>query len=71
MSSMRRCSRGCSAEGVVYLSNAVIGSRFALRACIVNFRTSLRDIGMLIDATIAAGREVDREKAGGRGATER
>jgi aromatic-L-amino-acid/L-tryptophan decarboxylase len=55
-------------EGVVYLSNAVIGSRFALRACIVNFRTTARDIGMLVEATIAAGREVDRRSrlTGGR-----
>jgi aromatic-L-amino-acid/L-tryptophan decarboxylase len=49
-------------EGVVYLSNAVIGSRFALRACIVNFRTTSRDIAMLIEATIAVGREVDGER---------
>ena len=49
-------------EGVVYLSNAVIGSRFALRACIVNFRTTTRDVETLVEATIAAGREVDGER---------
>jgi glutamate/tyrosine decarboxylase-like PLP-dependent enzyme len=30
--------------GLVYLSNAVLRGRFALRACIVNFRTTRRDI---------------------------
>ena len=28
--------------GEAYLSNAVIGGKYALRACIVNFRTTLR-----------------------------
>jgi glutamate/tyrosine decarboxylase-like PLP-dependent enzyme len=46
-------------EGTVYLSNAVIGPVFALRACIVNFRTTSKDIQMLIDATLAAGRSID------------
>jgi glutamate/tyrosine decarboxylase-like PLP-dependent enzyme len=46
-------------EGTVYLSNAVIGPVFALRACIVNFRTTSKDIEMLIDATLAAGRSLD------------
>ena len=46
-------------EGVVYLSNAVIGSVFALRACIVNFRTTTKDIEMLVEASVTAGRAVD------------
>jgi len=46
-------------EGLVYLSNAVIGPVFALRACVVNFRTTSRDIAMLVDATRAAGRSLD------------
>jgi aromatic-L-amino-acid/L-tryptophan decarboxylase len=58
-------------EGGVYLSNAVIGSSFALRACIVNFRTTTRDVEMLVEATIAAGREVDGERSGGREVGER
>ncbi|HMA23406.1 MAG TPA: aminotransferase class V-fold PLP-dependent enzyme, partial [Gemmatimonadaceae bacterium] len=48
-------------DGVVYLSNAVIGPVFALRACIVNFRTTSEDIAILIDATLAAGRGLDAE----------
>jgi aromatic-L-amino-acid/L-tryptophan decarboxylase len=45
-------------DGVVYLSNAVIGGRFALRACIVNFRTTSDDIHAVIDHTVAVGREL-------------
>jgi aromatic-L-amino-acid decarboxylase len=48
-------------EGTVYLSNAVIGPVFALRACIVNFRTTSADIAMLVDASVAAGRALDAE----------
>src|SRR5512143_3562339 len=48
-------------DGVVYLSNAVIGPVFALCACIVNFRTTSEDIAILIDATLAAGRGLDAE----------
>ena len=47
-------------EGAVYLSNAIVGGRFALRASIVNFRTTSADIGALIDATVAAGRALSR-----------
>jgi aromatic-L-amino-acid/L-tryptophan decarboxylase len=50
-------------EGTVYLSNAVIGPVFALRACIVNFRTTSKDIAMLVDATLAAGRALDAPRA--------
>jgi len=45
-------------DGVAYPSNAVIGGRFAIRACIVNFRTQSEDVKALIRATIAAGREL-------------
>src|SRR6185436_17320413 len=31
-------------DGRVYLSNAVIGGRFALRACVTNFHTTEADI---------------------------
>jgi glutamate/tyrosine decarboxylase-like PLP-dependent enzyme len=46
-------------EGVVYLSNAVIGPVFALRACVVNFRTTSKDIEMLVEATHGVGRALD------------
>ena len=46
-------------SGEAFLSNAVIGARFVLRACIVNFRTSLEDIEALPSIVIRIGREVD------------
>jgi len=36
-------------DGDSYLSNAMIGGRFALRACIVNFRTTPADVDRLLD----------------------
>jgi hypothetical protein len=39
--------------GRAYLSNATVNGKFALRACITNFRTTKADI----DETIAAVRE--------------
>jgi aromatic-L-amino-acid/L-tryptophan decarboxylase len=37
------------ADGRVYCSNAVIGGRFGLRACIVNFRTEAEHVERLLD----------------------
>ena len=36
-------------DGESYLSNAIIGGRFALRACIVNFRTTQADVERTLD----------------------
>jgi len=46
-------------DGSVYPSNAVIRGKFAIRACIVNFRTNSADVNTLVDATVAAGRALD------------
>jgi aromatic-L-amino-acid/L-tryptophan decarboxylase len=46
--------------GDAFLSNAVIGNRFVLRACIVNFHTSLKDIEDLPPILARLGRETDR-----------
>ena len=46
-------------SGEAYLSNAVIDGKFALRACIVNFRTSFEDIEALPEIVVRIGREVD------------
>jgi glutamate/tyrosine decarboxylase-like PLP-dependent enzyme len=35
-------------DGSSYVSNAVVGGRFALRACIMNHRTSLADVDVLL-----------------------
>ena len=42
--------------GAIYLSNAVIDGVFALRACIVNFRTSVADVDAVPDIVVKAGR---------------
>ena len=36
-------------DGSSYLSNARLGGRFALRGCVLNYRTSLRDMEILLD----------------------
>jgi glutamate/tyrosine decarboxylase-like PLP-dependent enzyme len=48
-------------SGEAYISNAVIDGKFTLRACIVNFRTSLEDIEALPEVILRIGREVDAE----------
>jgi len=44
-------------SGEAFLSNAIIGGKYALRACIVNFRTSLRDIEAIPDLVSRLGKE--------------
>jgi glutamate/tyrosine decarboxylase-like PLP-dependent enzyme len=46
-------------EGEVYLSNAILGGRFALRACVVNFRTTSADLRRVVEATVRVGRRID------------
>ena len=46
----REIMLGVQREGEAYLSNAMIGERFALRACIVNFRTQAADGEALLAA---------------------
>jgi aromatic-L-amino-acid/L-tryptophan decarboxylase len=36
-------------DGSSYLSNATLGGRFALRGCVMNYRTTLRDMEILLD----------------------
>jgi aromatic-L-amino-acid decarboxylase len=36
-------------DGSSYLSNATLGGRFALRGCVLNYRTTLRDMEILIE----------------------
>jgi aromatic-L-amino-acid decarboxylase len=47
--------------GEAFVSNAVLDGKYLLRACIVNFRTSLKDIEELIEIIVRIGREVDAE----------
>ena len=46
-------------SGKAYLSNAVVHGKFALRACIVNFHTSLSDIEALLPIVLSMGRALD------------
>lgn len=48
-------------DGRVFPSNAVIRGRYALRACIVNFRTEAPDLDRLMDLAVALGRKLDEE----------
>jgi aromatic-L-amino-acid/L-tryptophan decarboxylase len=48
-------------SGEAYLSNAVVHGKFALRACIVNFRTSLADIEALLPIVVRIGKALDLE----------
>jgi aromatic-L-amino-acid decarboxylase len=46
-------------SGEAFLSNAVVEGKFLLRACIVNFRTSLEDVEALPALVTRIGREVE------------
>lgn len=47
--------------GKVFLSNAVVSGKYCLRACIVNFRTSKKDIVEVVDIIVKEGRSVCEE----------
>jgi glutamate/tyrosine decarboxylase-like PLP-dependent enzyme len=47
--------------GEVFVSNAVIGGRYVLRACIVNFHTTLADVEAVPSIVVRLGRKVDAE----------
>ena len=48
-------------SGDLFLSNAVLDGRFALRACIVNFRTTQADVEAVPELVAAMGRRIDGE----------
>jgi aromatic-L-amino-acid/L-tryptophan decarboxylase len=47
-------------QGKIYLTHAVVRGTFVLRACVVNFRTSMADIEAVPELVQNAGRELDR-----------
>ena len=51
--------------GRVFPSNAIIHGRFALRACIVNFRTEAGDIDALVEQAVALGSAIHHGETGG------
>jgi glutamate/tyrosine decarboxylase-like PLP-dependent enzyme len=47
--------------GDAFVSNAVLGDVYALRMCVVNFRTTLEDVTALAEITTKVGRTADEE----------
>jgi glutamate/tyrosine decarboxylase-like PLP-dependent enzyme len=56
-------------SGEAFLSNAVVNGKFALRACVVNFRTSLIDIEALPPLLSRLGKDVSRDSGVGLGSS--
>jgi aromatic-L-amino-acid decarboxylase len=55
---MHRVQRG----GRAYLSNAMLRGKFALRACIINFRTTRADIDLTLEIVREAAKEIETEE---------
>ncbi|MBD3616695.1 MAG: aspartate aminotransferase family protein [Gracilimonas sp.] len=51
------------AGGKVFLSNAVVKGNYCLRACIVNFRTSEKDIAEIIETVVREGRKAHLKRS--------
>jgi hypothetical protein len=47
--------------GEVFVSNAVVGGRYTLRACIVNFHTDVADVEALPEIVARVAQDVDAE----------
>ncbi len=48
-------------SGDVYISNAVVAGKFALRLCVVNFRTTSEDVAALPVVVKRLGHRLDKE----------
>ena len=48
-------------DGHVYYSNTILGDRFVLRTCIVNFRTEASHLDRVLDVTEEIGAKLDAE----------
>ena len=51
-------------EVEMFLSNAIVNEKYCLRACIVNFRTSKKDIEEIIEIIVRKGKEVHSKMGG-------
>ena len=47
--------------GELFVSNAVVGGRYLLRACIVNFHTTRADVEAVPEIVARTGRAIDAE----------
>ena len=54
-------SDAIQSDGRVYISNAVLGGRFVLRACVVNFRTEAADMDAVLEVAEEIGSRLDKE----------
>jgi aromatic-L-amino-acid decarboxylase len=54
------------ASGEAFVSNALVEGKYLLRACIVNFRTTLSDVEALPGIVVRLGRKLDYEIRPGR-----
>ncbi len=53
----------CKTGGELFVSNARVAGRFALRACIVNFRTTLSDVQAIPGIVAGIGRSIGNREA--------
>ncbi len=49
------------AGGEMFLSNAMVGEKYCLRACIVNFRTRRQDIEEIVEIIVRSGKQLHQE----------
>jgi glutamate/tyrosine decarboxylase-like PLP-dependent enzyme len=49
-------------SGRAYVSNAMLRGKFALRACIINFRTTRADIDLTLEVIRQAAREIEKDE---------
>lgn len=47
--------------GELFLSHAIVGNRYCLRACIVNFRTSKKDIAEVVEIIVREGNKLHQK----------
>jgi glutamate/tyrosine decarboxylase-like PLP-dependent enzyme len=50
--------------GAVFISNAVVHEKYCLSACIVNFRTTAKDVHEVMDIIVREGRRIHEIKNG-------
>jgi aromatic-L-amino-acid decarboxylase len=50
--------------GEIFLSNAVVSDKYCLRGCIVNFRTSRKDIREIVEIIVREGRRIHKQLQG-------
>jgi aromatic-L-amino-acid/L-tryptophan decarboxylase len=57
----RRLMTAIQLDGRVFCSNAVLGGRFTLRACVVNFRTEAEDMEAVLEVAAELGARLDHD----------